>query len=402
MKLLAIVPFPPRLDATHGGGKTTANLLLKLAERHTLALVYPRRPTDPPADPALVERCDLVEAFVPAGPDPSSWRRRLRKALLLVQGNPRWATDVDAPALAATVARVASRWQPDVVQVDYAVMTEAASLLPPALPLVLVDHEPGTARAESELRTPGHSRLGSLLRRADVAAWRRFDRRVAKRASAIVVFTERDRAAVARVAPGADVHVIPIGVAPASEPLNATGSEDAIVFVGSFVHPPNVDAALLLVREILPRLRVRHPGTTVYVVGEQPPAELLALAGKGVVVTGRVPHVEPYLDRAAVAVAPLRQGGGMRIKVLETLAAGKALVATPLAVAGLDVRDGFHVLLAEGPAGFADAVSGLLDDPQARAELGRHARAWALEQPDWDAVATRYEHLYDSLVAKPS
>lgn len=90
----------------------------------------------------------------------------------------------------------------------------------------------------------------------------------------------------------------------------------------------------------------------------------------------------------------------MRMKVLETLAAGKALVATPLAVAGLDVRDGDHVLLAEGPAAFADAVSGLLDDPQARADLGRQARAWALEQPDWDAVATRYEHLYDSLVGR--
>jgi glycosyltransferase involved in cell wall biosynthesis len=400
VKILSIVPFPPRLDATHGGGKATANLLLSLAERHALALVYLRRPSDPAADPALVECCDLVEAFVPADVNPSSRLRRLRKALLLVRGNPLWATDVDAPALAATVARVASRWQPDVVQVDYAVMTEAASLLPPAIPLVLVDHEPGTARAESELRTAGHSRFGSLLRRADVAAWRRFDRRVAKRASTIVVFTDRDRAAVARVAPNADVRVIPIGVAPPSEPLDPTGSEEAIVFVGSFVHAPNVDAALVLIREIFPRLRARHPGLTVYVVGEQPPAELLALEGDGVVVTGRVPDVQPYLDRAAVAVAPLRQGGGMRMKVLETLAAGKALVATPLAVAGLDVRDGDHVLLAEGPAAFADAVSRLLDHPQARAELGRQARAWALEQPDWDAVATRYEHLYDSLVGR--
>jgi glycosyltransferase involved in cell wall biosynthesis len=232
----------------------------------------------------------------------------------------------------------------------------------------------------------------------DLLAWRRFDRRTYRRAAAVVVFSEPDREAVAAAASETPVHVVPLGLAAAPAPLDPAGEDGTIVFVGSFVHPPNVDAALQLVREILPLVRRRHPAVTAYVVGDRPPAELVALATPSVVVTGRVAAVEPYLDRAAVVVAPLRQGGGMRVKVLEALAAGKALVATPLAVAGLDVSDGRHVLLAETPGDFAAAVSRLLDDQGSRAALGSEARAWALEQPGWDAVARRYEQVYESLV----
>jgi glycosyltransferase involved in cell wall biosynthesis len=397
LKILSVLPFSPRLDATHGGGKATVRLLLRLAERHRLALVHLRAPGEPPADPALVARCELVEE-VPTSPrNPQRLRRRLRTLVGLAQGTPLWALETDAGTLAPTVAALAARWRPDVVQVDYAVLIDSVSHLSPSLPVVLVEHEPGTARVTSELRSGGGLRP-RLRQRADLLAWRRFDRRTYRRASAVVVFTERDRAAVLEAAPGATVHVIPLGIEPRSTALDPAGEEGTIVFVGSFVHPPNLDAAFQLVREILPLVRRRHTGARAYVVGDRPPAELVALATPEVVVTGRVDQVEPYLERAAVVVAPLRQGGGMRVKVLEALAAGKALVATPLAVAGLDVSDGKQVLVAGTPAAFADAVSGLLDDPAARRALGLEARAWALEQPGWDAVAARYEQVYESVV----
>lgn len=399
LKILSVLPFSPRLDATHGGGKATARLLLALSERHRLALVHLRGPDEPPADPALGARCELVEEIPTTPRDPRRLRRRARTLVGLAQGRPLWALETRGAALAPAVSALAARWQPDVVQVDYAVLIDSVSLLSPSLPVVLVEHEPGTARAESELRGGGGS--GPRARqRADIFAWRRFDRRTYRRASAVVVFTERDREGVAEAAPGASVHVIPLGLEPGPAALDPTGDEGTIVFVGSFVHPPNLDAALQLVREILPLVRRRHPGLTAYVVGDRPPAELLALATPGVVVTGRVEQVEPYLERAAVVVAPLRHGGGMRVKVLDALAAGKALVATPLAVAGLNVADGKHVLLAPDPTAFADAVSELLDDPAARRALGQAARAWALEQPGWAEVAERYERVYESLVVR--
>ena len=103
------------------------------------------------------------------------------------------------------------------------------------------------------------------------------------------------------------------------------------------------------------------------------------LAGDDVVVTGRVQDVTPYLDRAAVVVAPLRLGGGTRVKVLEALAAGKAVVASPLAAEGITQCDGEHLLLAESDEEFADATTRLLDDPDARSALGRRARELGTE-----------------------
>jgi len=399
MKILSIVPFPPRLDATHGGGKATANLLLKLAERHPLALVHLRSPHEPPADPALLTSCDFVEEIRATEPDTRFLRRRLRKILLLARGNPLWAIDVDAATLAPTVAEVAARWSPDVVQIEFAVALDAAWLLPSTIPLVLVDHEPGVARAEGELTAEDLTTGARLLLRADLRAWRRFEQRALEQATAIVVFTDRDRDILARTAPKAAIHVIPLGISIPAVPLDAVGAEQAVVFVGSFVHPPNVDAALHLVRDILPRVRRRHPGVRTYIVGDRPPPELLALAEDDVVVTGWVESVEPYLDGAAVVVAPLHQGGGMRVKVLEALAAGKALVATPLAIAGLDVTNGKELLIACAADTFADAVSSLLANPEQRAVLARNATAWAHGRADWETVARSYERLYASILS---
>jgi glycosyltransferase involved in cell wall biosynthesis len=97
-------------------------------------------------------------------------------------------------------------------------------------------------------------------------------------------------------------------------------------------------------------------------------------------------------------VAPLRLGGGMRVKVAEALAAGKAVVASGLAAEGLGARDGDELLLADNSDAVADAASALLLDPARRAALGTRARAWAAEHLAWDAPAAAFERLYDSLL----
>jgi glycosyltransferase involved in cell wall biosynthesis len=116
-----------------------------------------------------------------------------------------------------------------------------------------------------------------------------------------------------------------------------------------------------------------------------------------VAVCGRVPDVTPYLDAATVVAAPLRQGGGMRVKVLEALAAGKAVVATPLAVEGLDLAPGREALVAHDAAAFADAVALLVQEPARRARIAGTARAWAAAHLGWERSAAAYEALYDHL-----
>jgi glycosyltransferase involved in cell wall biosynthesis len=182
-------------------------------------------------------------------------------------------------------------------------------------------------------------------------------------------------------------------------PLNPLGAPPLnLLFIGNFRHLPNVDAALRLTSTIFPRVQARVPGLILYIVGDHPTRQIRQMATSTVVVTGRVPDVTPHLDRAALVVVPLRLGGGMRVKMLEALAAGKAVVASPLAVEGLDVMDGKHVLLADSDRQFEDAIVQLLTQPERRTALAAHARNWACANLDWERSVAAYERLYENLI----
>jgi len=158
-----------------------------------------------------------------------------------------------------------------------------------------------------------------------------------------------------------------------------------------------VEAAERLVRSIFPPVAASRPDARLVIVGDGPPASLHA--SDNVVVTGRVADLDPILDAAAVVVAPLTSGGGMRVKVLDALGAGKAVVASTLALEGIGVAAGKEVLVADGDDEFADAIVGLLEEASRRAELGRAARAWAEAHVGWSAIVEAYDALYESLVS---
>ena len=330
---MVLLPFVPRHDARHGG-RTTAALVARLAQRHDVALLYLRPPGEDPVDPLLVERCSLVvEVGLPSSP---AFARAARLLWGLAQLRPIEVTESASRELGRRVRDVSRDFQPEVVPLE-------------------------------------------MERSVD----------------AVVCYTPRDRTALEAAAPGVAVETIPLCVELPPAPLNASGSGDgAVLFVGGFGHLPNVEAAVRLATRIFPRVRARSPDAVLQLVGDKPPASVRRLAGHGVTVTGRVEDVTPYLDRAAVVVAPLRLGGGMRVKVLEALAAGKAVVATPLAAEGLATRDGEHLLIADADDQFADAITRVLDDPGLRAALGRGARSWAEHALDWDEVVKSYEALY--------
>lgn len=394
LRLLFLLPFAPRPDARHGG-KATAQLLAHLAERHQCALLYLRAPDEEPADPGLTSRLDRVWEL--AAPSRQGWRRRLRVAWALARGLPVEAADTCTPAAARRIRRVAEEWQPDVVHLE---MERTLPYLP-ALDSagggrLLVAHEPAAQAALDRLRAaPG---LERVLRVLDLRAWRRLEELYLPRLDALVAYTERDRRILAQRAPGLAVDTIPLRIDLPAQPLDPLGADPpCLVFVGGFGHPPNVDAALRLARHILPRVRARVPEAGLVLVGDRPPRSVRRLAGRHVAVAAGVPDVAPYLDRAAVVCAPLRLGGGARVKVVEALAAGKAVVASPLAVEGLEVVDGEQLLVADGDEETADAVCRLLEDPHARAALATRARAWAERALDWEPVVAAYDALYRRL-----
>ncbi|HEY3190636.1 MAG TPA: glycosyltransferase family 4 protein, partial [Solirubrobacteraceae bacterium] len=135
-------------------------------------------------------------------------------------------------------------------------------------------------------------------------------------------------------------------------------------------------------------------------VGRQPPPAVCALAAPGIVeVTGFVPDLRPWLARAEVVVVPVREGGGVRGKVLEAWAAARPVVTTARGVAGLAAHDGENVLVADDVAVFAGHVVRLLADAELRRRLGAAGRRTAETRYDWDAIAAAHAELYDRLLA---
>jgi glycosyltransferase involved in cell wall biosynthesis len=373
--------------------------MLRLVERHEVAVVYVRRQGEPPIEPELASRCAVVvEVTASPGVLPEAWRRRLRVLAAPISGVPSSVAAAVAGGFSPALERVAEEWRPDVVQFEHEVSAFNARRFrrPGVAAIVLVCHEPG-GRAAEDLAgaTNGRQRLAH---RFDAFSWRRYWARMLPRVDAVVVFTERDRRAFEQDAHRTNFVVIPIGIDLPEQALDPLGSgEPAIAYVGGYMHPPNVDAALRLLRSIAPAVRRRVPRLRLLVVGADPVREMRDAAGPLDVVTGQVPDVNPYVDEAALLALPIRLGGGMRVKLLEALAAGKAVVATRLAAAGLDVEDGRELALAETDEEFEAALVDLLEDDQRRGALARNAREWALRNLSWDTRVEAYERLYRTL-----
>ncbi|HRY90479.1 MAG TPA: glycosyltransferase family 4 protein, partial [Rubrivivax sp.] len=171
---------------------------------------------------------------------------------------------------------------------------------------------------------------------------------------------------------------------------------------GRMDFPPNVDAVLWFVAEVLPLVQRQRPGVKFWAVGNKPAPEVLALAGDAVTVTGWVDDVRPWLDRAALFVAPMRMGAGIKNKVLQAWAMGKAVVATPAAIGGLLAEPGANLEVAEGAEALAERIVQLLQDRERRTALGRAARATIEAHYTWARRAEALAEVMQDAVARRS
>ena len=396
-----------------------AQLIRALATRHDVASIYLRARGEEPIDDDLRETLVRVEEI--PYPRRLGLAARVARRTAAIRGIPAWASFVDVPALSGRLREMVTDWHPDIVHFEYHVMGQYARALPDRRAArVLSEYEAGVLAAREHIATGREG--GALQARLQRRAWERFERRIIARMDAVVVFSDRDREALTPLARGKPIVRIGIGTRLPPCALDPLGAADhpRLVFVGNFMHPPNVDAALRLMDHIFPAVRARVPNAVLRIVGAHPPQELFARAGAGVDVTGRVPAVEALevvarpaaVDRrvarlAVLHVRPLspdetrdeelRLGGGMRVKVVEALAHGKAVVASPRAVEGLDVTDGVHVALAERDEEFVSRIVALLESPSTRASLARSAREWAIANLGDERWVAEYEALYATL-----
>jgi glycosyltransferase involved in cell wall biosynthesis len=242
------------------------------------------------------------------------------------------------------------------------------------------------------------TRLRRFFSAIEHRKFRRLEQRWWRKVDGVAVTSDRELPVVRDHAPQTAAAVVPNAVDPAHFTPGKEETEAAsILFMGTLKYRPNVDAVTFLLDEVLPEVQRRRPDAVLTVVGQGDEADLNRFRRPGVVVTGRVPDVRPYLARAAVTVVPVRIGGGTRLKVVEALAMGKAVVSTTLGCEGLAVRSGEHVLLADDAAGFVDAIIGVLAEPQEGRRMGLAGRKLVVEHYSWASACRVLEELYDSI-----
>jgi glycosyltransferase involved in cell wall biosynthesis len=371
--------------------------LTGLAERHELTFVS--AVGDDPGDVEAARR--LIDAGMDVHladrrrppPGVRRWQRRARLAAAWARGNWPWRTVwFAAPGIQAILDRLGETRTFDVVAVDDS--SVAVFRLPSGVPAVLTEHEVRRPRA------PGLAGVGlrTILDELDWQRWERFQRSVWRRYDRIQVFTDRDADLVMEIAPelGDRVRVNPFGVIlpePADPVLEQPGT---VLFVGNFTHPPNRDAARWLALEILPRLRAAHPTVRLRLVGSAPGSDVLALRGPHVEVVADPPDTRPHLEAAAVVVAPVRTGNGMRMKVLHAIGSQRAVVTTARGAEGyLEPGTPPPIAIADDVDRFAEATAQLLADENRRHELARRGRAFAVARHSHTAWAARLETVYD-------
>ena len=390
MKILVLcarVPYP----LTNGESLRIFNYARHLAPRHELDLVCVG---DPEAvDPAVHQVFRRIEVFVPPEKDATrrGWVRRTLDAFRVDALLKRY------PNVEAHLADVVLSRDYDVIWTS----TDLARCVPDGIRVpVLTDVcDDGVLLLKRELaRTRGGIQWLRVWKRLLLA--REFERRYFAPTDACLFVSDEDAQTFQALAPGSRAEVIPNGVdAEYFEPRTGVEDPATLIFEGSMDFAPNADAAVYLCRDLLPLIRARRPDVRVLIVGRDPTPEVRALASDIVTVTGRVDDIRPYLTRGTVFVCPLRMGAGIKNKILQAWSMGRAVVATPVSLGGLDFAEGTNLLVGRDLLGLADAVMRLLDDPELRRKIGARARETVLNAYRWEARSRQFEQLLGSLVA---
>ncbi|MBV9547549.1 MAG: glycosyltransferase [Chloroflexi bacterium] len=394
LKILVVsaqFPFPPRF----GFATRVYQLARQLAIRHDVTLLSYARPDERDHTAALAHelRVRTVER------DPGSVRmKRASQFASVCSPEPFSCRAVRSERMQRAITTLCTREQFDVIQLESSLL--CAFAFPPGARLVLDEHN-----IEYEVFQRMCEGERSLARRAfnrvEHLRFRRFEQRWWSRVNGCVVTSEREVPIIQSHAPLTPVAAVPNGVdLDYFRPESNSPDPHTLVFNGILTYRPNLDAAYHLVEDIWPEVLRRCPDAKLTVVGRGKSADLRRLSRPGVVIAGEVPDIRPYLSAAAVVGVPIRIGGGTRLKVVEGLAMGKAMVSTSLGCEGVAVRDGEHLLVADDPQSFARRVVDLFDTPAVGVMLGRAGRALIEREYSWELAGERLHMLYRRVVPR--
>lgn len=400
------LPYPPR----QGTALRNYWIVRGLAARHEIDLLsFVEDEQQAGADSAVAELSKWCRAIATVPVRPRGMAKRLGR--MLTDARPDMAHRLESPAFDRTLGEMLRKQmggggQPyQIVQIEG---IELARLIPlvrhfsPDSRIVFDDHNAEAAlqrrASQADLALPQRW-PAALYSRVQTKRLAHFESWACQSADGVVTVSEADQEEVAHLSGVKDIAVIPncIDVQEYKQAADPAGPAYDLVFTGKMDYRPNVDAILWFADKIWPAVVAQRPETTVAIVGQKPHRRLTRLkAVPGLSLTGWVEHVQPYLAGAKVFIMPFRVGSGTRLKLIEAMATGLAIVSTPLGAEGFAVSQGRELLMADTPRGFADAIIELLERPDERRRLGTAAQAYA-QAYDWRRVIPAFDALYERL-----
>lgn len=392
LALTSRVPWPPR----EGHQLRSYHVLDALASRHQVYLLSCLRQDDEPDAPSdLRTKLAGFEAF----PIPAE-RSRVALAGALARGvaslTPFVVAKYAFAGMRQRVAELATRH--DLIHVD---MLPLMAQVPDGdAPIVLnahnVEHVLLATRSKVESRAAAR-----LFLRDQVSKLRGFEQAACRRAAAILACSEDDAAQLRQLAPETPVHVVPNGVdLDRNRPDGTPMKPGQMVFVGQMGWFPNRDGVEWFLAEILPRIVQARPDARFVMVGKPGALAVPSALREHVELTGFVDDVRQPIREASVYVVPLRAGSGTRLKVLEAMALGKAIVTTRTGSEGIELTPDRDASFADDPVEFASAVTRLLDRPDQIACLGTAARQAAERHYGWGAIGSAMLSVYSGLLMR--
>lgn len=397
MRILCIFPYPPW--PLHGGNNIRLYHVLDglLRHGHDVTLLVGQA-TEPWDGQPFRDRLDALHTYETA--DARGATLALRS---LLSSNPYPFQKFLTRSLRSRARDLLARESYDAILVNLVLLADAVPPEAAGRSALVIDE--GESQELFWRGYRDHGRLGQRwFARLNLAKVPRREAGILARARLLLCVSSEEAGARNGARAGPRVVEIPNGVdvenfRPAMEPPQPPPQ---IVFTGNMAIRRNVEAAVWFAHEVLPRVRADVPDAQFWIVGRDPTERLLRLrAVPGIHVTGTVDDLRPYYRRSHVAVFPYWFGAGTKLKVLEAMAMGLPIVATPVGVRGIRVEGGVHVRLAEAPAAFAQAVRELLGDARERARLGSAARARAVAEYAWAPILDRLDATLREIVAAP-
>jgi len=385
LRILFVCPYLP--SPLHGGGVRMLQMIRRLGEKHEVSVLsFSDNEEERRYIPELRRFCKEVRVITRRpyllGID---WLRRLPVNI---------AVDFGDPEMGYALREMLSDNDYDIVQCEYIQMAHQIPRLRREV-AILTEHEVQLAAIFQRLKQE-RNYLKKLFISLQWFKWLNTEINLCRKFDKVIALTQDDALALKRFDPSLPIEVIRTCTdIEYFSPVEVSEEPNTLIYTGNFRHSPNVDAALYLISEILPKVRKEIPDIRLYLVGAWSTPEVQELAQKnGVTVTGWVEDMRPYLSRASLFVAPIRLGAGIRGKILEAWAMGKAVVATPIACAGLEAKHGEHLWVAEDTEEFVKGIITLLRDVHLRRRLGRNGRKLVEEKYSWEVAVAKQIHVY--------